>query len=87
MAIDGWLALVDVQDNADSMAAASSSYELVNVLPLVLMAVTTSGKIGDPLVTTAAASPVCCHSPCGSIGVEGVISLVRSNDGEIALVF
>ena len=43
MAIDGWLALVDVQDNADSMAAASSSYELVNVLPLVLMAVTTSG--------------------------------------------
>ena len=38
--IEGWLALVDVQDDADSMAAASSSWELVKVLPLVLMVVT-----------------------------------------------
>ena len=38
--IEGWLAMVDVQDNADSMAAASSSWELVKVLPLVLMVVT-----------------------------------------------
>ena len=55
--IEGWLALADVQDNADSMAAASSSQELVNVLPFVLMVVTTSGWIEDPLVTTAAAPP------------------------------
>ena len=41
------------QDNADSMAAASSLYELVNVLPLVLMVVTTLGW----RVTTAAAPP------------------------------
>ena len=32
--IEGWLALVDVQDNADSMAAASSQ-ELAEVFPLV----------------------------------------------------
>ena len=55
MAIEGWLALVDAQDNADSMAAASSSQKLVNDLPLVLMVVPTSGWIRDPLVTTAAA--------------------------------
>ena len=57
MEIKGWLALVDVWDNADSMAVASSSYKLMKVLPLVLMVVTTSGWIEDPLVTTAAAPP------------------------------
>ena len=55
MEIEGWLALVNVQDSEDSMAAASSSYELVKVLPFVLMLVTTSDGSGDPLVTTAAA--------------------------------
>ena len=35
MEIDGWLALADDQDSADSMAAASSSLELVKVLPFV----------------------------------------------------
>ena len=57
MRIEAWLPLVDIQDSADFMAAASSSQELVNVLPLVLMVVTNSGLIGDPLVTTAAAPP------------------------------
>ena len=55
MEIDEWLALGDDQDSADSMAAASSSLELVKVLPFVSMVVTTSGWRGDPLVTTAAA--------------------------------
>ena len=41
--IEGWLALVDGQNNADSLAAASSLKELVNVLPLLLMMVTTLG--------------------------------------------
>ena len=41
MEIEGWLALADVQDSADSMAEASSSEELVKVLPLVLIVVTT----------------------------------------------
>ena len=75
MEIEGWLALVDFQDNADSMAAASSSQELVNVLPLVLMAVTTLDWIGDPLVTTAGA-PVSCPCTSGSISEDGVASLV-----------
>ena len=35
MEIDGWLALADDQDSADSMAAASSSLELVKFLPFV----------------------------------------------------
>ena len=52
--IEGWLVLVDVQDRVDSMATASSSLELVNVLPFVLMLVTTSCWIEDPLVTTVA---------------------------------
>ena len=55
--IEGWLALVDVQDNADSLAAASSLKELVKVLPLILRVVTTSGWREDPLVTTAIALP------------------------------
>ena len=45
--------MLDVHDNADSIAAASSSKELVNMLPLVLMVLTTSGWNGDSLVTTA----------------------------------
>ena len=57
MELEGWLALVDVQDSADSMAAASSSYELVKILPFVLMVVMTSGCSRDPLVTTAVAPP------------------------------
>ena len=57
MEIEGWLVLVDVQDCADSMAAASSTYELVKILPFALMVVTTSSWSGDPLVTTAAAPP------------------------------
>ena len=52
--IEGWLVLVDVQDSVDFMATASSSLELVNVLPFVLMLVTTSCWIEDPLVTTVA---------------------------------
>ena len=52
MEIEGQLTLVDVQDSADSMAAASSSQELVKVLPFVLVMGTTSGLSGDPLVTT-----------------------------------
>ena len=52
MEIEGQLTLVDVQDSADSLAAASSSQELVKVLPFVLVVVTTSGLSGDPLVTT-----------------------------------
>ena len=55
MVVEGWLALVDDQVKADSMAAASSSQELVNVLPLVLMVVTTSDWTGDPLVITTTA--------------------------------
>ena len=55
--IERWLVLVDVQDSADSMAADSSSQELVNVLPFVLMVVTTKGWSGDLLVTTVAAPP------------------------------
>ena len=55
--IERWLVLVDVQDSADSMAADSSSQELVNVLPFVLMVVTTKGWSGDLLVTSAAAPP------------------------------
>ena len=55
--IERWLLLVVVQNSADSMTAASSSQELVNILPLVLMLATTSGLIEDPLVTTAVASP------------------------------
>ena len=43
MEIEGWLALVNNQDSADSMATASSSQELVKVLPFVLMVATTSG--------------------------------------------
>ena len=46
--------LVSVQDSADSMAADSSSLELVKVRPFVLMVVTTGWR-GDPLVTNAAA--------------------------------
>ena len=57
MEIEGWLVLVDAQDCADSMAAASSTYELVKILPFVLMVVTTSSWSGDPLVTTAAVPP------------------------------
>ena len=57
MVIVGWLALVDVQVKADSMAVALSMQELVSALPLVLMAVTTSGWNADPLVTTAATTP------------------------------
>ena len=48
---------MDVHDSADSMAAAFSLKELVNVLPFVLMVMTTSGPSGDPVVTTAAAPP------------------------------
>ena len=55
--IERWLLLVVVQNSADSMTAASSSQELVNVLPLVLMVVTTLGWNGDPLRRTAAAPP------------------------------
>ena len=45
--------LVDVQDNADSMAAASSSLELVNVFPFVLTMVTTPAIItGDSTSTS-----------------------------------
>ena len=87
MEIEGQLALVDVQDNADSIAAASSSYELVSILPLVLMVVTTSGWIGDPLVTTVAAPSVSCPSTSRFISADGVISLVRSNDVEAASTF
>ena len=58
MAIEGWFAFADVQDSADSMAAASTSKELVKVFPFVLMVVITSGWIGDLLVTTAAAPPI-----------------------------
>ena len=57
MEMEGWLALVDVQDNADSMATASALCKLVTALPLVLMVVATSGWIGDPLVTTVPAPP------------------------------
>ena len=57
MEVEGWLVLVDVQDSEDSMAAASSTYELVKVHLFVLMVVTTSGWSGDPLVTFAAAPP------------------------------
>ena len=46
MEIERWLVLVVVQNSADSMTAACSSQELVNVLPLVLMVVTTLGWIG-----------------------------------------
>ena len=35
--IEGWFVLVNVKDNAASMAAASSSQELVKILSLVLM--------------------------------------------------
>ena len=52
--IEQWLVLVDVHSNVDSMAAASSSLELVNFLPLVLMVVT---WFGDPLIMTAAPPP------------------------------
>ena len=55
MEIERWLALVDVQDSADSMAVASSSQEPVNVLPFALMVVTTSGWSRNPLVTTVPA--------------------------------
>ena len=55
--IGGCLVLVSVQDSVDSMAAASSSWELVKVHPFVFLVVTISGTRGDPLVTTAAASP------------------------------
>ena len=47
--------VVDVQDNADFMAASSSLYELMNVLLLVLMVLTTSDWSRDPLVSIAAA--------------------------------
>ena len=36
MEIEGWLALVDVHDSADSMAAASPSLELVGAIDCVL---------------------------------------------------
>ena len=49
------LALVDLEDNADSMAAASPLYELTKVFPQILIVATTSGLRGYPLVTTAAA--------------------------------
>ena len=39
MVIDGWLAVVDAHDKDDSMATASSPKELVNVKPLVWIAV------------------------------------------------
>ena len=55
MEIERWLALMDVQDSADSMAVASSSQEPVNVLPFALMVVTTSGWSRNPLVTTVPA--------------------------------
>ena len=55
MEIERWLALVDVQDSADSMVVASSLQEPVNVLPFVLMVVTTSGWSGNPLMTTVPA--------------------------------
>ena len=57
MVNDGWLAVLDVNVKADSMAAASSSQELVIVLTLVLMVANTLGCMGCPLVITAAASP------------------------------
>ena len=57
MEIERWLALVDVHNSADSMAAASSSKELINTLPLDSMVVTTSDWSGDPLVTTVTAAP------------------------------
>ena len=57
MVIEGCLVVVDVQVKADFMAAAFTSQELVNVLPLVLMVVTTSGWTGDSLLITAAAPP------------------------------
>ena len=57
MANHGWLAVVDVHCKADSMAVASSSNGLVNVQPLVLIVVITSGCTGGPLVITAAAPP------------------------------
>ena len=86
--IEGWLALVDGQNNADSLAAASSLEELVNVLPLLLMMVTTLGWIGNPPVITAAAPLFLVPpSPSGSIGVDDAISLVQANDGETASSF
>ena len=53
--IDGWLALVDVQDSADFHD--SCFLLMVNVILFVLMVVTTLGWTGDPLVTIAAALP------------------------------
>ena len=85
--IDWGLALVGVHDNADSMAAAFSLKELVNVLPFVLMVMTTSGPSGDPVVTTAAAPPISCPSTSKSISVDDVVSLIWSNGGEAALAF
>ena len=61
MLIEWWLALVDVQVKADSMAAASSSEEVVNVLTLVFVVVTTSGWTGDPVVTNAAVPQFLYH--------------------------
>ena len=74
--IEGWLAVVDVHNNSDSMATTSSLYELVNVLPLVLMVVTTSGWRGDPLVTNCCYTLISCPSTSRSICVNGVISLI-----------
>ena len=57
MEIERWLVLVDVHNSVDSMAAASSSKELVNNLFLDSMVVTTWDWSGDPLVTNVAAAP------------------------------
>ena len=57
MVNERWLALVDVQVKANSVAAASFLWKLVKVLSLVSMVVTPSGWTGDPLVTTEGVAP------------------------------
>ena len=57
MVNDSWLPVVDVHVKADSMTAASSSWELVHVLPLAFMVANTSGCAGGPPIITAAAAP------------------------------
>ena len=84
MASEGWLALVDAQENADPMAAASSSLGVGERNPFGFDGSNHFRLDWGSSSDNCFCAPVFCPSTSGSIGIDGVINLVRSNGGDTA---
>ena len=81
MEIEGWLVLVDVQNNADSMATGECSSFGFDGLGIHFRL--DWGSSSD----NCCCNSVSCPSTSGSISVDGVISLIWSNGGKAATAF